>query len=122
MAIQLNQAAYNHAAALIKNGLEVEHDTNNWAEAKPTENDIIRYLDTHDLADYGNWFLGINTDADPKDKSKYLYPTGDLDIIHKGALAMSEKEAAQRNNAEIQNAAKKLLELINPAPTNQPRR
>jgi len=112
MAVKLNQEAYNHAMALIKNGLEIEHDTNNWDEVEPTENETVEYLNTHTLSEYGRWFLGIDTEADQKDKSKYLYPTGDLKVIHKSALMLSEREAKQQNHGEIAATAKKLLEMI----------
>lgn len=112
MAIRLNQEAYNQAVSIIKNGLEVEHDSNNWQEVKPTEDEVIHYLDTHSLKDYGRWFLGINSEADPNDKSKYLYPVGDLKVVHKSALLLAEKESARSNHAEIRGAVRKLLEMI----------
>lgn len=112
MAIELNQKAYKHAVSLIQNGLEVEHDAKNWNAVKPTEDEIIRYLNTHDLDAYGRWFLGIDTAADPKDKSKYLYPTGDLKIIHKSALTLSAADATKQRHEEIASAARALLDMI----------
>jgi hypothetical protein len=112
MAIKLNQAGYDHAVAIIKNGLEVEQDTNNWDEIKATEDEIIRYLDSHTLSEYGEWFLGIDTEADPNDKSKYIYPFGDFNVLHKGALTLIEKEAARANHADIKKAVQQLLELV----------
>ena len=112
MAIILNQAAYTHANTIIQNGLEVEHDTNNWDAVKPTEDEVIRYLNNHTLAEYGNWFLAINTDADQKDKLKYLYPFGDLKVLHKSALITIEKEAESQHHHDIKKAAKRLLDLI----------
>ncbi len=114
MAIILNQAAYTHAHTIIQNGLEVEHDSNNWSAVKPTEDEVIKYLNNHALAEYGNWFLGINTDADPKDKLKYMYPFGDLKVLHKSALIAIEREAGSQHHHDIKKAAKKLLDLIQP--------
>lgn len=112
MAIKLNQEAYEHAVRLIKNGLEVEHDLNNWDEVEPTEDEVVNFIDTHSLKEYGVWFLGIDTDADPKDISKYLYPTGDLKIVHQSALLKSVEEAVYYGHEEIKNAAEGLLRLI----------
>jgi len=109
--VRLNHEAYNHARSIIENGLEVEHDSN-WDAVKPTEDEVINFLDTHALKEYGSWFLGIDPDADPNDKSKYLYPTGDLKVIHRSALELSEKEAARKGHGEIAAAARKLLTLI----------
>jgi hypothetical protein len=109
--VRLNQEAYNQARSIIENGLEVEHDKN-WEAVKPTEDEVIHFLDTHSLKDYGRWFLGIDPDADPDDKSKYLYPSGDLKVIHKSALELSEKEAARKGDGDVAAAARKLLTLI----------
>jgi hypothetical protein len=109
--VRLNQEAYEQARSIIENGLEVEHDSN-WDAVKPTEDEIIHFLDTHSLKDYGRWFLGIDAKADPNDKSKYLYPTGDLKVIHRSALELSEKEAARHGHGDVAAAARKLLTLI----------
>lgn len=112
MAIILNKAAYEKAIAIIKKGLEIEHDIKNWHEVKPTPDEIARFLDTHSLDEYGTWFLGINTDADQKDKSKFEYPFGDLQVLHKSALIATEKIAALKNHEEIKTAVHNLLEML----------
>lgn len=114
MAIKLNKAGYERAVEIIKNGLEVEHnaDMNAWDAIKATANEEERYLDTHDLDEYGQWFLGVDTDADPKDRSKYLYPFGDFSVLHKSALLVAQQQAAQKNQTEIASAAQKLLGMI----------
>jgi|HubBroStandDraft_4_1064222.scaffolds.fasta_scaffold120692_1 hypothetical protein len=112
MAIILNKAAYIHANTIIKNGLEVEHDSNNWNAVKPTEDEVIRYLDSHTLSEYGNWFLAINTDADQKDPLKYMYPFGDLKVLHRSALIAIEREAGSKHHHEIKKAAQDLLNLM----------
>src|SRR5579859_8239006 len=101
MPIKLNKAGYDHALAIIKNGLEVEHDTNNWEAVKPTKDEIVRFLNAHTLEEYGQWFLGINTDADQKDKSKYVLPLGDFSVLHKSALMAAATEAAKNNLHDI---------------------
>jgi len=112
MAIKLNKAAYDHAISIIKNGLEVEHDTNNWAEVQATSDEKIRYLNNHGLEQYGTWFLGIDTDADPKSKDKYTYPFGDFSVLHKSALLAAVKSAEKNNDAEIKKTAEQLLAMI----------
>lgn len=111
MAIQLNKQAFDNAAKIIKNKLEVEHQTD-WQEARPTPNDEVRYLDTHSLEEYGLWFLGINTQADPKSKSKFVYPYGDFNVLHKSALLASKKEAEKNKDHEIVKAIDQLLAMI----------
>ncbi len=112
MAIKLNKAAYDLAASMIKKGLEIEHDTNNWDEVQATPSEQVRYLNTHGLEQYGTWFLGTNTDADPKDKSKFVYPFGDFSVVHKSALLVAIKQAGQDGDQEIKKAAEQLLAMI----------
>lgn len=110
MSVKLNKAALDHAESMIKNGLEVEHDSGNWNEVKPTPDEHVRFLNTHSLDEYGLWFLGINSDADQNSKDKYLYPYGDFSVLHKSALVAIEQQAAKDH--EIKVAVQKLLSLI----------
>lgn len=112
MSIKLNQAAYDHAHAMIKHGFEVEHDANNWSEVKPDRDDKSKYIDSHNLDEYGLWFLGIDTDADPKSIDKFCYPYGDFNLVQKSGLLAAEKEAAQKHHGEIHKAAQSLLALL----------
>lgn len=66
----------------------------------------------HTLDEYGTWFLGINTDADQKDKSKFDYPFGDLQVLHKSALVAGEKIAKIKHHEDIKKAVHELLEML----------
>lgn len=112
MSIELNKSGYERAITIIKDELEVEHDSNNWDEVAPTEDEVIRYLNAHSLAEYGSWFLGVDTDADANDKSKFVYPFGDFSVLHKSALLRIQKDAEQHHHSEIAAAVKRLLEMI----------
>jgi len=113
MAIKFNTMAYDNAKKLIQGKLEVAKHHSNWAEDKPTPDEVSKYLNTHDIVqNYGLWFLGLNMDI-PKDaKEHYVYPTGDLKIVHRSALVESEKQAKQKGHTEIAQAARKLIDLI----------
>ncbi len=113
MAIKLNKAAYDHAVEIIKKGLEVEHDTNNWTDVNPSRDEKIKFLNTHSLEEYGLWFLGIDTDIKEDDSSKFIYPIGDFSVLHKSGLLTAEQQATQKHHHEIKSAAQKLLEMIN---------
>jgi len=112
MAVTLHKPGYDYAVAIIKKGLEIEHDSNNWEAVKPTQDEIVRYLNTHTLDEYGLWFLGIDSSRDPKDKSKFMYPYGDFKVLHKSALIAALKEAAKNNHEEIKTAAQKLVAMV----------
>ncbi len=112
MSIKLNKLAYDHAVEIIKDGLEVEHDISNWEEVKPSQDEQVRHLNTHTLDEYGLWFLGIDTDADTNDKSKFVYPYGDFSVLHKSALIAAEQQAGQKHHQEIKSAVQKLLAMV----------
>lgn len=106
MAVKFNKAAFDRAVYLIKNKLEV--DSGNWDEVKPNSNEVQLYIDAHSMDEYGQWFLGIDGDKDPKDKSKYVFPWGDLRVLQTKAL----QAAANAPHPEIKDAAQKLLQMI----------
>lgn len=112
MAVTLNKVGFDRAMALVSSGFEVEHESSAWQEAKPNENDQARFLETHTLEEYGSWFLGVNPEADQEDRSKFVYPFGDFNVVHKGALEAAARDAAQKGEAAIKGAADKLLGML----------
>lgn len=112
MSIKFNKAGYEHALKLISNGLEVIPDQGNWDEVKPTRNEIVLFLDAHSLKEYGLWFLGIDTSRPENDPARYVYPYGDLKVVHESALTVAEQEAMDKDLTEIEDAAGTLLDMI----------
>ena len=113
MAIKLNEAGFEHAKELIKGGLEVEKKDCDWNAHKPTKDEVAKFLENHYLEEYGLWFLGVNTDIPENMRERYVFPYGDLKIVHKTAVLLAEEEAARKGVKEVQEAAKRLLEMIN---------
>lgn len=112
MAIKLHQAGYDHAEDLIEQGVEVEHDENNWDEVKPTIDDKLNYLDAHSIDEYGLWFLGIDPSKPADNPDKFVYPTGDFNVVQKSALVLAEKNAKRNNHSDIEQAAQRLLKMM----------
>jgi len=113
MAIVLHKAGYEHAFRIIKKGLEVEHTRNNWQECAPDKSDEAKFINTHSLAEYGNWFLGVDTNIDQKNKERYVYPFGDFNMLHVGALEAIREQAKRKGDTEIHTAAERLLASLN---------
>ena len=111
MKVSLNQNSIKEAQMLI-NHHEVDLDASDWDECAPTPDEVDHFIDTHDMSEYGLWFLGLNHDAAPEVKEHYVYPIGDLKLVHRSALVMSRDKAAKANHKEIEQAAKQLLDLI----------
>ncbi|GAB4455127.1 MAG: hypothetical protein OHK0036_18830 [Bacteroidia bacterium] len=108
MAILLNKRGLAYAQYQIDFD-EVESNPCDWKDHKPTQDEVDKFLNTHYMSEYGQWFLGINTDYPRETKEHYIYPHGDLKIVHRSAVELVEKEA-QTN--EIKEAARKLLQII----------
>ncbi len=112
MAIKLNEKAIAHAEKLIK-AHEFEYNHVPWSEANPTSSQTVRYLNTHDLEEYGEWFLGVDTDnAKVESKERYIYPVGDFSEIQRSALKLAAENAKKQNHQEVAQAAQRLLDLI----------
>ena len=112
MAILLHNAGCEHADNMIKQRVEVEHFSNNWEEAQPTVDDELNYLQSHTLDEYGLWYLGIDTDVPSNNRSKFVYPFGDFNVVQKSALIAAEALARKNHHYEIAEAAQALLQKI----------
>ena len=113
MSVKFNKSGYDRAVEIIENGLEVEHDTNNWEEVKPTVDEELQFIDTHTLEEYGEWFLGIRDEPELKnDRKKFIYPFGDFKVLHKSALLVSKRLAEKNRDNEIASKIDKLLEML----------
>ena len=112
MAIKFNKHAFDHALELIKVG-EVEREKKwNWESHKATLNDTVRFLDTHNMDEYAQWFLAENTEIDKNNKDRYLFPYGDFAIVHRNGIQAAFDKAQKEGNREVADAARKLLDII----------
>ena len=112
MALKLNEAAFAYAERLIQQGrVDREGD---WGTHKPTpesENAFLKEI-ANNYDEYGKWFLGINTDADPNTKERYEFPYGDFKKIYRSGAIAAEQRAGQYHHEDIRAAAKRLLDII----------
>lgn len=112
MAIKLHNAGFEKAEEMIRHGIEIEHTSNNWEKVKPSVDDELNYLGSHSLEEYGLWFLGIDTSAPSENRSKFVYPFGDFNVVQESALIVAEELAKTNHHDEIAVAAQKLLKKI----------
>ena len=110
MAVELNHNAVAFARTLIQEGKVDTGD--NWESHQPTHETENEFLTNHSYEEYGNWFLGINVDADPETKERYEFPCGNFKTICRAGLIAAEQRAGQYHHQEIKNAARELIDLI----------
>jgi hypothetical protein len=111
MAIKFNREGFEYAQNRIK-GNDVDTFKGSWKAHKATESEEDRFLITHDIKEYGQWFLGIDTDAPENSKERYVFPYGDLQMVHLDGVKAVEHDARSQGQEEIADAAQMLLDMI----------
>ena len=107
MAVKLNRKGYNHAKSLIEQG-KVDKDSS-WSF---TTEDEDKLLGEDNWEEYSRWFLAVD-DEHPKDtKAHYKFPFGKNGKVYRRGLIAAKQRAAQHGYTEIENAADRLLKMI----------
>ncbi len=109
-----NNAAFEHAKSLIKEG-KVVRDSD-WSEAQPSVDDENAYLKEHSWQDYSRWYLEEDTDENENTKGRYGFPYGDFDSVHRSGLIAAKQRAGQYDHDELEKAIDHLLVLIDKEP------
>ena len=113
MALKLHDKGFAYAQKLIQGGLEVEVKECNWSAHKATADEVDKFVETHNIGEYAQWFLATDPAiADPNNLARYQLPFGDLKIVHKSAIIEAQKQAAQKGAKDVEEGAKKLLQMI----------
>jgi hypothetical protein len=110
--VRLNEISVLYAQELVEQSRFVADQRNAWSEHRPSaaaENDFIRQ---HGFAEYAKWHLGIDDRRAENTKAKYKFPFGDFKNIHRSALLAAKNRARQYGYDDIENAANRLLEVI----------
>jgi hypothetical protein len=112
MAVRLNRSAREHAQRLINEGRVVLDDRDDWSEHQPSAEDENGYLEEHGFSEYGKWFLGVD-DGHPRDtKSRYKFPYGDFENVHRCGVLAAESRAGQYGHDDIKSAAAHLHGML----------
>jgi len=106
MAITVNKKGVAHARALIAAG---KINEGAWSFSGADGNAL---LGDDDWAEYGKWFLAVDSDADEETKDHYKYPFGKAGEIYRRGVIAAKSRAAQQNLTAVAEAADSLLEAI----------
>ena len=112
MAVKLNGRAYSHARELIEGGDFVNDEKDMWSEHQPSTKQENRFLEQHGFAEYGKWYLGIDTEQDEDNKGHYKFPYGDFEKVHRCGVLSAESRAEQYKYEEIESAAAHLNGIL----------
>ncbi|MCR5886220.1 hypothetical protein LRS06_21200 [Hymenobacter sp. J193] len=111
MSLHLNPQAVKLAQQLIADG-KFKNDSGHWGEHNPDAGAENKFLDQHEMAEYANWHLGIDTDMGEDAKGRYKFPFGDFKTVHRDGLIAAKERAAQQGYHEIETAADELLQTL----------
>jgi len=112
MTIELNEPAVRQARALVREGKVVRDERDDWSEAAPTADEENAFIEREGWTAFAHWHLGIDKDENPETKKAYSFPYGDLRKVRRSGVISGESRAGQYDHAEIEDALKKLLALI----------
>jgi len=113
--IEVNEDAIAFASQLIQKGHLIADRKGAWREHKPSpdmENEFIR---AHGSAEYAKWHLAVDERYAVNTKSRYKFPYGDFKNVHRCGLLAVKSRAREHGYNEIEDAATKLLQIIESA-------
>lgn len=102
-----------NARSLIDDG---KYDTETeWSDAAPDADDGNEVIENQGYDGYGEWHLGIDTDASEETKDRFGFPFGDFEVVNRAALIHAKQRASQNDHDEIEKAADELLSQLDEA-------
>ena len=112
MAVKLNRSSYEFAKKLISEHKAVIDDRDAWSEHQPSTRAENRFLEEHGPQAYGRWHLGVDDAHAPQTKSRYKFPYGDFENVHRCAVLSAESRAGQYHHDDIKLAAAHLHGML----------
>ncbi|MBV8949775.1 MAG: hypothetical protein JOZ99_02790 [Actinobacteria bacterium] len=112
MTVRLNDAAFEHAKALVDAGRCVLDERDAWSEHEPTAAQENEYIERHGWRDYARWYLGVDDEAAEDTKGRYKFPYGDFSRVHRCGVLSAESRAGQRKYLDIERAAAHLHGML----------
>src|SRR3954447_25098429 len=112
MVVRLNQAAYDFATRLVREGRFVADERGDWSEHQPSAQQENDFIEKHGFGEYARWHLGTD-DAEPQGrKGRYKFPYGDFRDVHRCGVLSAESRAGQRKYGDIELAAAHLHGML----------
>jgi hypothetical protein len=112
MSTRLNEPAFEHAKALVKQGHVVHDERDAWSERQPAAQQENEFIRQHGFAAYARWHLGIDDAEDEQTKGRYKFPFGDFKDVHRCGVLSAESRAGQYKHFDIEVAAAHLHGMI----------
>jgi hypothetical protein len=120
--IKVNAEAFDWAVNLIAQGRFVADKKGAWSSDHPTRAQENDFVSDHGFQEYAKWYLAVDARSATDRKARYKFPFGDFRNVHRCGLLAVKARAHEYGYQEIEDAAAKLLEMIESAgPAGQKR-
>ena len=86
-------------------GMVVHDQRDDWSEHRPSARQENEYIAEHGIGEYARWYLGVDDEQDEDRKSRYKFPYGDFERVHRCAVLTAESRAGQYEYYDIEVAA-----------------
>lgn len=112
MAVRLNNRGYEYAQRLIRGDKFVLDARSDWSEHQPAARQQNEFIEQHGLGEYQRWYLGEDDEAAEETKTRYKFPYGDFEKVHRCAVLAAESRAGQYKHLDIERAAAHLHGML----------
>jgi hypothetical protein len=112
VAVKLSDRSYEFAKTLTGEKRVTLDEMDDWSEHQPSAQQENEFIERHGYREYGRWFLGIDDEYPEDSKSRYKFPYGDFDTVHRCGVIAAEVRAAQRKYTDIEVAAAHLHGML----------
>lgn len=112
---RVNDDGVAKARSLIDAGQYVLESS--WSDEQPSASEENADIERHDVDQFGEWHLAIDTGASEGTKDRFGFPYGDFRRVHRSALIAAKSRAAQNGHDDVAHAADELLERLDDAHT-----
>jgi hypothetical protein len=112
VAVKRSDRSFEFAKKLISDGHVVLDDMDEWSEHQPSAQQENEFIEKHGYGDYGKWHLGVDDQYPEDTKSRYKFPYGDFENVHRCGVIAAEVRAAQRKYTDIEIAAAHLHGML----------
>jgi hypothetical protein len=112
MAVKRNERAFEFAQRLINERRVVLDVMDDWSEHQPSAQQENEFIEKHGFGEYGRWYLGIDDEYAEDEKSRYKFPYGDFENVHRCGVIAAEVRAARQKYTDIEVAAAHLHGML----------
>jgi hypothetical protein len=99
---------------LITEGWYVLDELDAWSEDQPSTQQASEFIATHGIGEYAKWHLGVDDDEPAVSKTRYTFPYGDFNKVHRCGVLSAEVRACQYRYDDIEQAVAHLHGALDP--------